>query len=192
MSREIWTVGHSTRSLAEFLDLLAASNLTLVADVRRFPASRRHPHFNGPALRAALANAGFAYRHFPALGGRRSARTPGSPNTAWRVEAFNAFADHLATPEGRAGLDELEAVARAQRAAILCAEAVPWRCHRRVIADALAARRWAVWDILGPSDVRRHVLTEFARVQDGDTVTYPGLFAGHEPAGEPKDRSTHE
>jgi uncharacterized protein (DUF488 family) len=131
-----------------------------------------YPHFNEEALAAALAGAGIGYQHFPGLGGRRGKRAPGSPNTAWRVEAFNAFADHMATPEFRGALDELITLGEARRTVILCSEAVPWRCHRRLIADALLARGHAVLDILGPGKADPHALTPFARLV-GDLPTYP-------------------
>jgi uncharacterized protein (DUF488 family) len=172
MPDAVWTVGHSTRDLDAFLDLLAGSLIGLVADVRRFPGSRRFPQFNAEALAEALGRAGVAYRHYPDLGGRRGKRAPGSPNTAWRVEAFNAFADHMATPGFATALDDLTARARDTRTAVMCSEAVPWRCHRRLIADALVARGWSVLDILGPGKVEPHALTDFARV-DGTRVTYP-------------------
>jgi uncharacterized protein (DUF488 family) len=168
----IWTVGHSTRALDEFLALLAGASIGLVADVRRFPGSRRFPHFNTEPLAAELARSGVAYRHYPDLGGRRGWRAPGSPNNAWRVEAFNAFADHMATPEFLGALDDLAARARSTRAVVTCSEAVPWRCHRRLIADALAARGWSVLDIMAAGKVEPHRLTPFARVE-GTRVTYP-------------------
>ena len=172
MPGEIWTIGHSNRELGEFLGLLAASSIGLVADVRRFPGSRRHPHFNLEALDAALGRVGMGYRHFADLGGRRDARAPQSPNTAWRIEAFNAFADYMATPSFAAALDELIANAERARTAILCSEAVPWQYHCRLIADALIVRGWAVRDIIGPRKVEPHALTDFARVRDG-RLTYP-------------------
>ena len=176
MTRAIWTVGHSTRELGAFVALLVESSIALVADVRRFPGSRRFPHFNAEALVESLGRVGVAYRHYPDLGGRRGKRAPGSPNTAWRVEAFNAFADHMATPEFEAGLSELIACAGAARAAIMCSEALPWRCHRRLIADALIVRGWTVRDIFGPSKVEPHPLTPFARVE-GPRLTYPAYSA---------------
>lgn len=149
--------------------------------MRRFPGSRRHPQFNAEALADALGRAGVAYRHYPGLGGRRGRRAPGSPNTAWRVDAFNAYADHMATPEFATALDDLAARALDTRTAVLCSEAVPWRCHRRLIADALTVRGWSVRDILGPGKVGSHALTEFARV-DGLRLSYPAtpLLPGHE------------
>jgi uncharacterized protein (DUF488 family) len=178
MASAIWTLGHSTRDWDAFVSLLAESSIERLADVRRFPGSRRHPQFNREALADGLSRAGMTYRHFAALGGRRSERLAGSPNTAWRVEAFNAFADHMASPEFIEALDELAAWAAPARAALMCSEALPWRCHRRLIADALIVRGWTVWDIIGPGKVEPHALTDLARVRDG-RLTYPAapLFA---------------
>jgi uncharacterized protein (DUF488 family) len=169
----IWTIGHSNREAAEFVALLSTHAIRLVADVRRFPGSRRLPQFNRENLEAALREAGVGYRHFEDLGGRRSRRLPDSPNTAWRVESFNAYADHMQTPEFQAALRDLESAAAEQPTAIMCAEALPWRCHRRLIADALVARGWKVLDILSAAAPKERTLTDFARV-DGDEVTYPG------------------
>jgi uncharacterized protein (DUF488 family) len=168
----IWTAGHSTRDIADFLKLLAAGKIELLADVRRFPASRRHPQFNQEALTESLAAAGIAYEHFPGLGGRRNQRLPDSPNRAWRVEAFNAYADHLQSAEFQADFDRLLSLAKKHRTAIMCAEALPQQCHRRIIADVLAARGWAVKHLLSPRRIEDHYLTEFARIH-GDRVTYP-------------------
>ena len=172
MNREIWTIGHSTRALEAFIALLAESSIGLVADVRRFPGSRRHPQFGREALEAGLNVAGIAYLHLPDLGGRRTRRDPDSPNTAWRVEPFNAYADHMSTPEFESALARLLAGAEASRTAILCSESLPWRCHRRLIADALIVRGWTVHDIFGPGKVEPHALTPFARVA-GQRLTYP-------------------
>jgi uncharacterized protein (DUF488 family) len=174
MTGTIWTIGHSNRTLEAFLDLLLENGIRLVADIRRFPASRKHPHFNQERLPAELEKAGIAYRHFPELGGRRSRRLPGSANTAWRVEAFNAYADHMSSPEFDAALTDLIALAQRKPAVLMCAEALPWRCHRRIIADAFVARGWEVLDIFGPGKVKKHPLTPFAQVGDG-RVTYPGV-----------------
>lgn len=172
MATEIWTLGHSNRDLDVFLNLLRESAIELVADVRRFPASRVHAHFNEAPLKRELQHAGLAYRHFEALGGRRSKRLPHSPNTAWKVEAFNAYADHMSTPDFHSAFEELMALAGQQRTAILCAEALPWRCHRRLIADALISLGWTVWDIISPGQVRPHRMTPFARLSAGHVV-YP-------------------
>jgi uncharacterized protein (DUF488 family) len=168
----IWTVGHSTRTLDDFLTLLGAGHIKLLADVRRFPGSRRHPHFNQEALAASLAAQGIAYRHFVDLGGRRHERLPDSPNTAWRVESFNAYADFMQAPEFLAALDELQTAARAATTVIMCSEALPQKCHRRLISDALVVRSWRVRHLLSPKRIEDHQLTPFARV-DGTAVTYP-------------------
>jgi uncharacterized protein (DUF488 family) len=168
----IWTLGHSTHSIEELLTLLAAAGIKLLADVRRFPGSRRHPQFNQEALAASLADAGVAYRHFVDLGGRRSKRLPDSPNTAWRVESFNAYADYMQSAEFLAALDELQSAARSQPTAIMCSEALPQKCHRRLIADALVARSWQVRHLLTPKRIDDHQLTPFARLA-GTAVTYP-------------------
>src|SRR5262245_66577775 len=126
-SPEIWTVGHSTLSIEEFIAMLKAQCIHALADVRRFPGSRRHPQFGQQALAQSLAGAGIEYLHFPELGGRRLAR-PDSPNTAWRNEAFRGYADYMATPPFRNGMKRLLALARKQRTAIMCAEALWWRC----------------------------------------------------------------
>jgi len=169
----IWTVGHSNRSLADLIALLANQAISMLADVRRFPGSKRQPQFGRDSLEVALNQAGIAYRHFEALGGRRRGNRKDSPNTAWRSESFNAYADHMLTDEFRAALDELMALASSSPTAILCAEAVPWRCHRQLIADALVARGWEVRHLLGAGRTQPHRLTEFAKVSDGQ-VTYPG------------------
>jgi uncharacterized protein (DUF488 family) len=180
MPGSIWTIGHSNRSWEAFRGLLAQASIGVVADVRRFPGSRRHPHFHREVLAASLEAAGVAYRHFAALGGRRHRRAPGSPNTAWQVEAFNAFADHMATAEFQNALSALCEQAAHASTALLCSEALPWRCHRRLIADALIARGWTVWNILGPGQVRRHTLTPFA-VVEGQRLIYPRSWLGRKP-----------
>jgi uncharacterized protein (DUF488 family) len=142
-----------------------------IADVRRFPGSRRLPHFNAEALRAALPADGIAYEHFEELGGRRS-RVPGSPNGGWEVAAFQGYADHLASEEFARGLARLEAWARERSVAVMCAEAPWWRCHRRLLADALLVRGWEVRHIVDAREAAPHVLTDFAQV-DGGRLTYP-------------------
>lgn len=168
----IWTVGHSTRPIDEFLKLLAAGGIELLADVRQFPGSRRHPQFGQENLAASLAAAGIAYRHFVDLGGRRHKRLPNSPNTAWRVEQFNAYADHMQSAAFQGALAELIAAAGQQPTAIMCSEALPQRCHRRLISDALVVRGWRVRHQLTPKRIEDHQLTPFARVE-GTDVTYP-------------------
>lgn len=174
MPKRIWTIGHSNHPLARFIELLRGQSIELVADVRRFPASRAHPQYNGDALTISLAAAGILYKHFPQLGGRRRERLADSPNTAWRVEAFNAYADHLQSAEAQEAMNALVQIALKSPAALMCAEALPWRCHRRVIADALLAAGWEVLDIMPTGKVAKHELPDFARVADG-IVTYPGV-----------------
>jgi uncharacterized protein (DUF488 family) len=168
----LWTIGHSNREQPDFLQLLAGQSVTALADVRRFPGSRRYPHFNQAALSIALAEAGIEYHHFPDLGGRRSARKPDSENNAWRVEAFNAYADYMTSSEFAEAFDSLASIAVDKRTAIMCAEALPWRCHRRLIADVFLARGWTVLDIISPTQTKPHALPEFARVENG-MVKYP-------------------
>jgi uncharacterized protein (DUF488 family) len=153
--------------------------------VRRFPGSRRHPQFGRDALAASLAEAGIGYRHEEALGGRRAGdpAVGASPNTAWRVAAFRAYADYMATPPFRAALERLMADAAEGRPCIMCAEAVPWRCHRRLITDALLARGVPVLEIIGPARAAPAVLSPHALVQPDGGVVYPAtpqrdLFGG--------------
>ncbi len=175
----VYTAGHSTRSIEELLALLAGHGVTTLVDVRRYPASRRHPQFSRDALAASLAGAGIQYVHEPDLGGRRSAR-PGSPHTAWRVEAFRGYADYMETPEFQAALERLIRRSQGETVAILCAEAVPWRCHRRLISDALVARGIAVLHILGPGRADPHELDPNARILPGGQLLYAGP-AGDQP-----------
>ena len=173
----VWTIGHSTRALAELLALLAEFEVTTLVDVRRFPGSRRYPHFSGPALSRALSGVAIAYAHEPDLGGRRDP-VPGSPNGAWRVAAFRGYADHMATPALRAGLLRVLAQAEEGRPVIMCAEAVPWRCHRQLIADALVARGVTVRHILGPGQERAHELNPRARPGPDGVLVYPATAQG--------------
>ncbi|HEV7280461.1 MAG TPA: DUF488 domain-containing protein [Pirellulaceae bacterium] len=169
---EIWTIGHSNRTIEVFLELLASQSIEAVADVRRFPGSRKWPHFGQEPLKHSLAEAGLEYRHFLALGGRRGKREPDSPNRGWRVDAFNAYADYMATATFREALVSLEELARSKRTAMMCSEALPWQCHRRLIADALIVRGWRVRDIMSPTQTKDRDLTDFAEVE-GTTITYP-------------------
>ena len=170
----IYTIGHSNRTLDAFLDLLRVHGVEQIADVRTIPHSRRHPQFAQAALESSLAQHGIAYRHFPGLGGRRTAER-NSRNTAWRHPAFRGYADHMQTATFRQSLNALLAAAGAHRTAVMCAEAVWWQCHRRLLADALLVRGVSVLHILSPAPAKPHDLSEFARV-DGDAVTYPGLL----------------
>lgn len=165
----IWTIGHSTRSAAEFIELLQREQVEVLVDVRRFPGSRKYPHFSGDALKASLPVAGIDYIQLPALGGRRAAR-PDSPNTAWRNDAFRGYADYMETAEFLVGFRELTAIAQIRRTAIMCAEAVWWRCHRGLVADLLKVEGWEVLHIFDKK-VERHPFTGAARVVDGK-LTY--------------------
>lgn len=167
----MWTIGHSTRSIEEFLELLRSHGLERILDVRLLAGSRRHPHFNAEALRDSLAGAGIDYRHFPKLGGRRKAR-PDSQNLGWRNLSFRGYADYMATPDFQAALEEAMLLALERPSAFLCAEAVPWRCHRSLIGDSLLARGWEVLDILGPGPAKPHSLTTFAKIE-GESLSYP-------------------
>jgi uncharacterized protein (DUF488 family) len=176
----VFTIGHSTRSIQELLDLLTAHGVRLLVDVRRFPASRRHPQFSRDALASSLAAAGIGYVHEPDLGGRRAAR-PDSQHTAWRVEAFRGYADHMETAEFGAALERLMHRAADTPTVILCAEAVPWRCHRRLISDALVARGVQVLHILSPGRAEPHELDPNARILPGGRLLYAGA-AGDQPS----------
>jgi uncharacterized protein (DUF488 family) len=167
----IWTIGHSTRSIDEFIDLLKASGIRVLVDVRRFPASRRYPHFNGADLAQSLKDSGIGYHHLPALGGRRPSR-PDSRNVGWRNAGFRGYADYMQTDEFWGALEELMRYGETKRTAIMCAEAVPWRCHRNLISDALVIRGWQVSHILSQSKVEDHALTPFAKVS-GSILLYP-------------------
>jgi uncharacterized protein (DUF488 family) len=170
----VFTVGHSNRPLVDFLRLLQAHRVSLLADVRKMPGSRRHPQFNGDALAESLRELDIDYAHFPGLGGLRRAR-PDSPNTGWENASFRAYADYMLTPEFEQSLSELLKRARGERAAVMCAEAVPWRCHRSLIADALVVRGVAVEHIFSPTRTQAHVLRVWAHVE-GTRITYPLPF----------------
>jgi uncharacterized protein (DUF488 family) len=168
--KTIWTIGHSTRSIEEFLGLLAESRIDVIADVRSFPGSRRNPQYGKEALAASLAAQAIGYHWLPALGGRRRPSAD-SPNIAWRNTSFRAYADYMATPEFAQGLLQLLDVATGARAAIMCSEAVWWRCHRSMIADALCVRGIEVVHILDAKHTVVHPMTSPARIVDG-ALTY--------------------
>jgi uncharacterized protein (DUF488 family) len=175
MAEAIWTVGHSTRPLEDFLDLLAENRIEAVADVRRYPGSRRWPHFAQTPLATALEQRGLAYIWFPELGGRRTP-TADSPNTAWRNQAFRGYADYMATEEFAAGLARLVNLACGLRTAVMCAEALWWRCHRGLIADVLRWLGFEVFHILGPGSAASHPYTAAARISRG-RLTYSATGA---------------
>jgi uncharacterized protein (DUF488 family) len=176
---QILTIGHSTHELEAFLDLLRRPGVRTLADVRRFPSSRRFPWFGRERLAAELGAAGIEYLHLPELGGRRDP-LPGSPNGGWRVGQFQGYADHMASDEFAAGLRNLESVARGRRTAVMCAEAQWWRCHRRLLSDALLSRGWEVVHLDARGGAEPHALTEFA-VLEGERVTYPPVQAALDP-----------
>ena len=172
----VYTIGHSTRSEEEVLALLRDPDVKLVADVRAFPSSRRYPQFNRSALTEWLGAAGIRYVHMPGLGGRRMP-VPGSPNGGWREAAFQGYADYMQSAEFQRALADLEATARELATAVMCAEAVWWRCHRRLISDALVVRGWRV-EHLGIGEARVvHELTEFAVVESSGNIIYPPVQA---------------
>lgn len=173
-SPTIFTIGHSTRALADFLDLLRAHGVGQIADVRTVPRSARHPQFSGDQLERSLAAAGLGYRHFAPLGGLRKPRRD-SVNTAWREPGFRGYADHMQTDEFWRALDELVVFGTARATAVMCAEAVWWRCHRRLLGDALLVRGVPVRHILGEAPAKPHELSDFAKPAGG-RVTYPGLL----------------
>jgi uncharacterized protein (DUF488 family) len=165
------TVGHSIHPIEEFVSILQAHGVRLLVDVRTIPKSRRNPQFSRENLPGSLHTAGIEYRHLPGLGGLRHPRKD-SINTGWRNVSFRGYADYMQTPEFGENLDHLIAIAAEVPTAIMCAEAVPWRCHRSLIADALAARDIQVLDILNAGKSQPHVMTPFAKL-DGQQVTYP-------------------
>lgn len=167
----MWTIGHSTRTLSELVDLLRAHDIGTLVDVRAVPRSRRHPHFTKDALAQSLPQAAIAYVHMPGLGGLRKARAD-SPNTGWRTDAFRGYADYMQTDEFTRHLDALTALAKDSRLSVMCAEAEPWRCHRNLLADALVVRDVEVRHIVGGGAVARHALTPWAQ-RDGVRLTYP-------------------
>lgn len=162
----IWTIGHSTYSIEDFLCLLTAYNITLLLDVRRFPASRRYPHFNSQPLAEALKSVKIAYQSATELGGRRRPRLD-SVNTAWRNQSFRGYADYMETPAFQVGIMSLLDLAATNRVAIMCSEAVWWRCHRALIADYLKIRGHQVIHILDRSHSQSHPYTSAARIDEG-------------------------
>jgi uncharacterized protein (DUF488 family) len=169
--RVVLTIGHSTHELAQFIGLLQAHGVTMIADVRTIPRSRRNPQFNQETLPGALKAAGIEYVHLPGLGGLRHASAD-SPNMAWRNASFRGFADYMQTVEYSENLARLVELTGKERMALMCAEAVPWRCHRSLIADSLTVRGITVEHITSKTHRQPHVLTAWARV-DGTRITYP-------------------
>jgi uncharacterized protein (DUF488 family) len=166
MTENVWTIGHSTRSLEEFLELLTENGIEAVADVRRYPGSRRWPHFAREPLEIALESRGLQYLWLPELGGRRTPKAD-SPNTAWRSAAFRGYADYMETEEFAEGLGRLVNLASGLRTSIMCAESLWWRCHRGLIADVLRWLGFEVIHILGPGSIAIHPYTPAARIVRG-------------------------
>jgi len=170
----VYTIGHSSRSMEEFLGLLCENGITLVVDVRRYPSSRKFPHFNRENLGRILGECGIGYIwRGEALGGRRHDPRPDSPNTGIKSPGFRAYADHMLTEEFQEALDELVELAKSNKVAIMCAEALYFRCHRFLISDALLSKGVEVIHILGPGKVKRHKLTKFAKILRPGMVIYP-------------------
>ena len=167
----VLTIGHSTRTVEEFLSILKAHRVQRLVDVRSIPKSRRVPQFNSDALAASLREQGIEYVHLKSLGGLRHPKKDSS-NTGWRNASFRGYADYMATDEFRTGVEALMQLATAKRTAIMCAEAVPWRCHRSLIGDALLVRGVNVQDIMSPTSARSHEMTPFAEV-NGLEISYP-------------------
>lgn len=172
----VFTVGHSTRTWEAFLELLRSHGVERIVDVRSIPKSRHNPQFNRETLSAKLRGARISYVHLRKLGGLRHARRD-TPNTGWRNASFRGYADYMQTPDFEDGLQRLILLAKRKKTAIMCAEAVPWRCHRSLIADALTVRGIRAEDIISGKGFQIHTLTPFARVR-GDRITYPAPVSG--------------
>jgi uncharacterized protein (DUF488 family) len=168
----IYTIGHSTRNLQEFIDCLKAFQITCLADIRSLPGSRKYPHFNRENLEVSLPGAGIRYVHFPELGGRRKVK-PDSKNSGWRLDAFRGYADYMETPELAMGIKELEKPALKEATCYMCAESLWWRCHRSLVSDYLKLKGWKVIHIMDRSHSMEHTYTKPAVVKDG-VLSYPG------------------
>jgi uncharacterized protein (DUF488 family) len=171
MSFSLWTLGHSTKPIDEFIGLLLAHQISLLIDVRTVPRSRYNPQFNRDTLAQSLRDAGLQYRHLPELGGLRKPKKD-SLNDGWRNASFRGYADYMQTEEFHEAINALMASGHQEQTTVMCAEAVPWRCHRSLIADALVSRGWDVRHIMSPENATPHILTSFAHVEKG-TLTYP-------------------
>ena len=170
----LWTIGHSTLAIEDFISKLESFEIQVLADVRSYPGSRRYPHFNREKLNGSLSDTGIRYEHFPELGGRRRAR-PDSLNIAWRNESFRGYADYMETNEFRAGIDRLLNIATTQRTAIMCSEAVWWRCHRSLISDYLKVKGIEVNQIMSIGKAEPHPFTSAAGIVDGE-LSYRGVL----------------
>jgi uncharacterized protein (DUF488 family) len=172
---EMWTVGHSTRAIEDFIEALASFEIKALADVRSYPGSKRYPQFNKENLKTSLKQVGIDYEHFPELGGRRRAR-PNSLNVAWRNESFRGYADYMETESFRDGIRRLLEIARVSRTAVMCSEAVWWRCHRSLISDYLKAKGIEVNHIIRIGKAEAHPFTSAAGIVNGE-LSYRGVFA---------------
>lgn len=172
MQQQLYTIGHSTHALDEFLGLLARHGIEALVDIRRYPGSRKHPHFNRDNLAAALPRAGVEYHWFEALGGRRKGSGGSTRNLGLRNENFRAYADYMATPEFHQAVGQLLELAGRKQTAYMCSEGLFWRCHRRLVSDDLLARGIVVQHILPDGELRPHSLTEGARINGGE-LSYP-------------------
>ena len=174
--KNIWTIGHSTRTLENFLSLLKSFEISHVADIRNYPGSRRYPQFNKESLELSLPTVGIHYTHLKELGGRRKASI-NSVNTAWRNSAFRGYADYMQTENFKTAIAELETIALKERTAYMCSEAVWWSCHRALVSDYLKTKGWKVWHIMDIEKATEHPFTKPARIVDG-ILRYdePGLF----------------
>src|SRR5579871_4911576 len=162
----IFTIGHSTHPIEEFVALLSQHQIALLADVRSYPASRKWPHFNQEELQRSLENGGFEYRWLKSLGGRRHSKDAVSAHTAWQVPAFRSYADYADSEDFCAGLNELITLGERKRIAYMCSEGLWWRCHRRIISDHLIVRGWTVMHILPTGKLTQHALPDFARTEN--------------------------
>ena len=173
MKRNIYSIGHSTRTIEDFIDLLNENGIELLVDVRTFPMSRYNPQFNKETLTSSLKHHGISYLHLAKLGGRRGKTSTSSHNTAWEHSSFRNYADYAETEPFREGLEELIALARKSRTCYMCSEAVWWRCHRRIITDYLLSRGWNVWHIMACGKLQEAELNENAVVSEDGKITYP-------------------
>lgn len=169
MPKLIYTIGHSTRSIEDFIDLLKSYEIEMLIDVRTIPKSRYNPQFNEETLETVLEKSDIHYQHLSKLGGLRHT-TKNSINIGWHNLSFRGFADYMQTPSFWQGIEELEILGKKYKSAIMCAEAVPWRCHRSLIADALILRKWKVFHLISKKSVKSHELTSFLHVENGQLI----------------------
>ena len=164
--KEVWTIGHSTRTLEHFVEMLHSFDIKVLVDIRSFPGSKRYPQFNKENLEISIPETGIAYVHLKSLGGRRAVKKD-SKNTAWKHPAFRGYADYMDTDEFKNGIDELETIAVKQRTAYMCSEAVWWRCHRSMVSDYLKLQGWAVYHIMETGKATAHIYTQPAKIING-------------------------